>query len=108
MKVRPRIGLSGELRFEVSSEHLIDFAGEGMPAVLSTPRLIGWLERTARETLQPLLDNDERTVGIELDLKHLAPTPPGHAVTCTARVIQVDSSTVLFHVEARDDVEVIC
>ena len=88
MKSSPNIGARGELQFVVEPKHAIDFAGDGMPAVLSTPNLIGWLERTARETLNGFLTADERSVGIEIELRHLAATPVGQSVTCIARVIQ--------------------
>lgn len=107
MKARAKTGTVGELKFTVEPEHLIDFATDGMPAVLSTPRLIGLIERTAREALYPLLESHERTVGMEIEIRHLAPTPPGAHVTCTARVISSDESTVTFAVEARDEHEVI-
>ncbi|MEO8427681.1 MAG: thioesterase family protein [Verrucomicrobiota bacterium] len=107
MKSRPRIGTVGELKFVVEQKHVIDFANEGMPAVLSTPNLIGLLERTAREALQPFLEPNERTVGIEIDIRHLAPTPLGQAVTCTARVIQAEGSSVTLQLEARDEHELI-
>jgi predicted thioesterase len=44
----PKIGTAGQLQFIVEQKHCIDFAADGMPAVLSTPNLIGLLERTAR------------------------------------------------------------
>jgi predicted thioesterase len=107
MKSRPPTGTLGEIRFVVSAEHVIDFATEGMPAVLSTPRLIGLIERTARESLHPFLDPDERTVGLEIELRHFAPTPLGAPVTCTTRVIQAQGAQITFQVEARDAVELI-
>lgn len=107
MKSRPRVGTTGELQFTVSSEHVIDFATDGMPAVLSTPRLIALLERTARESLYPFLEANERTVGAEIEIRHLAPTPLGAKVTCTARVIATEGTAVTFHIEARDEHEVI-
>ncbi len=107
MKSRPPTGTLGELRFVVSAEHVIDFATDGMPAVLSTPRLIGLIERTARESLGPFLDTDERTVGLEIELRHLAPTPLGAPVTCTTRVIQAAGSQITFQVEARDAHELV-
>lgn len=107
MKSKPHSGLVGQLKFKVEPQHLIDFAGADMPAVLSTPWLIKWLEQTARETLRPLLDDDEASVGMEVDLRHLAPTPPGAMVTCTARVISAEGSTVTFQVEAADEQELI-
>jgi len=105
MKSRPRIGLTGELAFKIEPRHTIDFATGGMPAVLSTPQLIGFLERTARETIALCLEDDERTVGNEIEIKHLAPTPVGHTVHCTARVIHVEDRQVTFQIEARDDRE---
>ena len=107
MKSRPKIGAVGELRFVVEQKHVIDFATDGMPAVLSTPNLVGLLERTARETMLPFLEANERTVGIELDLRHLAPTPLGQSVICTTRVIHAEGTQVTFQVEARDPHEVI-
>ena len=102
MKSLPRIGTSGELQFTVEQKHVIDFATDGMPAVLSTPNLIGLLERTARKALEPFLDADERSVGIEIELRHLAPTPLGQQITCVARVIHVEGSKIGFQIEARD------
>src|SRR5688572_33044370 len=107
MKSRPPTGTLGELHFVVGAEHVIDFATDGMPAVLSTPRLIGLIERTARESMYPFLDADERTVGLEIEIRHLAPTPPGATVTCLTRVIQVEDRQVSFQFEARDTHEVI-
>src|SRR6478752_5319808 len=107
MKSRPPTGTSHQLTFVVGAEHVIDFAKDGMPAVLATPRLIGLLERTAREALDPFLEADERTVGVEIELRHLAPTPLGAQVTCSARVISTDGSFVNYQIEARDQYELI-
>lgn len=107
MKSAPKIGTTGEFKFVVSPEHVITFAGDGMPAVLSTPSLIGLIERTARESLQPFLEADERTVGTEIELRHLAPTPQGATVIVTTRVIHTDGREISFQVEARDGQELI-
>ena len=61
----------------------------------------------AREALYPYLDANERTVGAEIEIRHLAPTPLGANVTCLARVIASEGTSVTFHVEARDEHEVI-
>ena len=107
MKSVPKIGATGEFQFTVESKHVIDFAADGMPAVLSTPNLIGLLERTARQTLHPFLEADERSVGIEIELRHLAATPLGQSVTCVTRVISVDGRQIGFQIEARDAHELI-
>lgn len=106
MKSRPKIGTTGELKFTVGQEHVIDFATGGMPAVLSTPRLVALIERTARESLYPFLNENERTVGAEIEIRHLAPTPLGQAVTIMTRVIGTEARAVDFQFEVRDAHEV--
>ena len=107
MRSAPKIGTTGETTFVVEDKHCIEFATDGMPAVLSTPNLIGILERTARQAIAPFLDVDERSVGVELDLRHLAPSPLGAKITATARVIGASGRFVDFQLEARDQHELI-
>ena len=107
MKSRPKIGTSGEMKFAVAHEHVIDFATGGMPAVLSTPRLVALIERTARESLYPFLDDNERTVGAEIEIKHMAPTPLGKNVIIITRVIGGDGKMWDFQFEVRDEHEVV-
>ncbi len=107
MKSVPKVGTSGETDFAVTSEHTIEFAGDGMPPVLSTPILIQILERTARQSLLPYLEDGERSVGVEVEIRHLAPAPIGSHVTAVARVIRAEGREIIFHVEARDAHEVL-
>jgi len=101
------MGTTGELKFVVGTEHVIDFATEGMPAVLSTPRLVALIERTARGSLESFLDQNERTVGVELEIRHMSPTPIGKHVTITTRVIGGEGKIWDFQFEARDEYEII-
>ena len=107
MKQSPRMGLSGELSIAVGPENRISFADERMPAVLATPWLVAYLEYAARDAIAPLLEADERSVGIFIEVEHLGPAPEGFTVKCRARVIHVDGSAVTFQVDAHDGVEVI-
>ena len=107
MKSAPRIGTTGETTFVVETKHCIEFATDGMPAVLSTPNLIGILERTARQAISPFLDADERSGGVEIEMRHLAPSPLGAIVTVTTRVIRTTGRFVDFQIEARDGQELI-
>ena len=107
MKSRPRIGEVGELAIPTDMTHVVEFHGDGMPAVVSTPNIIQFLERTARHTLTPHLEADERSVGLEIDIRHLAPTPVGQTIHCRAQVIAVEDRKVTFQIEARDQHEVI-
>jgi len=86
---------------------VIDFASDGMPVVFSTPKMIGLIERVARESLYPFLESNERTVGVEVDIKHLAPTPLGAQVTILTRLIAVEGVFLDFTTEVRDQHELI-
>ncbi len=107
MKGIPKIGTTGEQRLVVQDQHCIDFATGGMPRVLCTPWLIWFLEHAAREAMLPLLEPGESTVGTEIEVRHLAPTPVGQTVVCRARVIYVEGGRVTFQLEANDHQELI-
>jgi predicted thioesterase len=107
MKSRPKVGEVGELSVPTDMKHAVEFHGDGMPAVVSTPNIIQFLERTARHLLTPHLDADERSVGLEIDIRHLAPTPVGQTIHCRAQVISAEDRKVTFQIEARDAHEVI-
>ena len=66
--------------------------------MLSTPNLIGFLERTAREILAGCLKDDKWSVGVEIELRHLAPTPVGQTIHCSARVIHAGNREVTFQI----------
>ena len=105
MKSRPRPGQAAKIRFVVEAKHIIDFAEEGMPAVLATPWLIWFMEHTARKAMLPHLEPTESTVGTLVDIEHLAPTPLGQAVNCRAQVLRSEGSQFLFKLEAFDERE---
>jgi fluoroacetyl-CoA thioesterase len=107
MKSAPKIGTVGSTVLVVEPRHGIEFATDGIPAVLSTPNLIALLERTARESLLPFLEAGEGSVGAEIELRHFAPTPVGARVTLTTRVIHAAGKMISFQVEARDEHELI-
>lgn len=108
MKSRPRTGAVAEFAFTVTRQHVIDFADEVMPEVLSTPWLIWFLEHTAREAMLPHLDPEESTVGVVVEVEHLAPTPVGAEVRCVAKVIYSDKYLFSFELRAMDGHELIC
>jgi fluoroacetyl-CoA thioesterase len=80
-------------------------AGDNLPPVLSTPKLIGFLERAAHAALLPHLADGQGSVGSLVNVRHLAATPVGMRVRIRAEVLEVDGRRVRFKVEAWDAVE---
>lgn len=107
MQTPPKTGTTHEKTLEVLNKHAVDFAVPELPPVLSTPSLVLLLERTARDLMEPYLEPGEITVGVSVEIEHLAATPVGATVKATARVVQTDGPVVTFHVEARDEQDLI-
>lgn len=99
------IGAKGEQTLLVTSEVAIDFLGLDGPRVLSTPHMIGYMERTCRDTVLPLLDPGHDTVGTHVNVSHLAAAPMGMMVTFQAEVTGVVDRRIQFRVEAFDEKE---
>lgn len=79
--------------------------GESLPPVLSTPRLISFMERTAHYGVLPHLQDGQSTVGTLVNVRHLAATPVGMQVRFRAELVEVDRRRLRFTVEAWDEME---
>ena len=98
-------GLSGSAQIVVGPEHTAPFVGSGRIAVLATPVMINVIEAAALDAVEHLLPAGHQSLGIHLDVSHVAATPVGLQVTATAEVVRVEGRTITFRVEARDNIE---
>ena len=71
--------------------------------VFSTPAMIGLMEGTCVELTEPYLEPDEQTVGIHVDVRHMAPTKIGQKVTVTAELLEVKDNKLRYAVTATND-----
>jgi fluoroacetyl-CoA thioesterase len=77
----------------------------GLPAAYGTPMMVYLMEIAAAKAVAPYLPAGWVSVGVSVDVKHLAATPVGQTVTATATVITVGEKTITFAVSAEDDLE---
>lgn len=98
-------GAKAERRVLVTSEVAINFLGLEGARVLSTPNMIRFMEWTARDAVQPLLDPGFDTVGTHVNVAHLAGAPLGTTVTFYAEVLSATERRIQFRVEAFDEKE---
>lgn len=91
--------------FTVTDDLAVHFLGAEVTPALSTPGLVLWMELTSRENVAPLLNPGEDTVGVSVNIKHLAPTPVGMKVRVVSRLVDVEGRIYSFEVEAYDEVE---
>jgi predicted thioesterase len=75
--------------------------------VYATPYLIGDIEYTCRNLILEHAEPNEDSVGMEVAIKHLAPTLPGSTVEITATVTAVEGRKVTFAVTAKDEIDTI-
>ncbi len=99
------IGTQGTAKAVVTEATLASRAGSGAVEVFSTPNLVLLMEEAAMDALRPFMELGETSVGTLVNIRHLAPTPPGLAVTATARLVQVDGRRLVFQVEAGDGID---
>lgn len=105
MTINP--GSKGEKSATVTPELTARHIGSGGLDVYATPAMIALMEAAAVTVLDPLLPEGQGSVGVALDVKHLAATPLGLTVRAEAEVTAVDGKRVTFTVRAWDDRELI-
>lgn len=100
-------GLKGSVKLTVGEEHTAPSVGSGAIHVLGTPVMINLMEAAALAAAEHLLPEGHQSLGIHLDVSHLAATPVGMKVTATAEVTAVEGNRVKFRVEAHDEADLI-
>lgn len=98
-------GLIGESQTVVTEANTAKHLGSGNVDVFATPEMVRLMEQAGVAAVDHLLPEEQRTVGVALDVKHLAATPPGMTVTARAELIAVEGHRLTFRVEAFDEVE---
>jgi predicted thioesterase len=100
-------GLAGTARLIVQEEHTAPRVGSGRVHVLATPVMINLIEAAALAAIEDRLPPGFQSLGTILEVRHIAATPVGMAVTAEAKVLRVEGRTVHFEVRASDERELI-
>mgnify|MGYP002398204953 CR=1 FL=1 len=98
-------GLTGVAVDTVTPANSAAALGSGDVPVFATPAMAGLMEAAAVDALRDALDANQTTVGVHLDIQHLAATPVGMTVRAEARLMTVEGRRLTFRVVANDDVE---
>ncbi len=106
MKPSLQPGISLVRRVLVQKEKTISFMGEA-GRVYATPYLVGDIEYTCRNLILEHAEPSEDSVGVEVAIRHLAPTLPGSTVEITATVTAVEGRKITFAVIAKDEIDTI-
>jgi fluoroacetyl-CoA thioesterase len=102
-----KVGMSLEAEQFVTAEQTAPHIGSGTLRVYATPAMGMLIEETCCSLVDPLLPVGKTTVGTEIHLRHLAPTPVGKRIFVHVQVVAVDGNAITFEAQLRDDHETI-
>jgi fluoroacetyl-CoA thioesterase len=78
---------------------------QAMPEVFATGFMVGLMEWTCVQLLEPHLDRGEGSLGTHIDISHKAATPPGFTVTVEAECVEVRGPRARFKIVAHDGLD---
>ena len=113
MKPTLKPGLKHRLSYTVVPEKTVPYTFPesqtiaSMPKVFATGFMIVLMEWACTELLAAHLDAGEGSVGVHVDVSHLAATPPGMTVTVDVECVEIVDQRVAFSVKAHDGMDLI-
>lgn len=96
-------GIKGYQEMTVTAEDTAKVHKSGTLDVLATPRMAALMEETAWRSVAEHLEQGMGTVGIKLNLEHLAPTPVGMKIWCETVLTEVDGRKLTFAITTFDE-----
>ena len=95
-----QIGLKGRAETAVTEANTAAAMGSGLLPVFATPAMLALMEKAAADSVQPFLPEGQGTVGIRLEVSHLAATPTGFTVRAESELTEIDRRRLVFTVRA--------
>jgi fluoroacetyl-CoA thioesterase len=100
--IKITVGAEAGATTVVTKELTVRHFHSNMPEVYATPCMIHLMEIAASNAVQPYLPAGWVSVGVDVNIRHLAPSPVGRTVTAYARVTKVTHKLIEFEVLAHD------
>lgn len=94
-------GLQSKIECVVPFEWTIAAYDSSLPAVFSTPAMIGLMELAAAQAIRPHLPLGTISVGTRIEVDHLKAVSQGAKVEANARLVGTRGRFLIFETEAR-------
>ena len=98
-----RIGVSAALTLEITEADTAIAHRTGSVAVLATPRVVALVEEASCVALTGQLDPGETSVGMRIQLDHLAPVKIGSRIRAVATLERQEGRRLIFAVSVSDE-----
>ena len=95
-------GLTGTFELEVTREYC---TSRGGPWVFATPAMVLFVERSCHELVEPYIGAGRNSVGVVVNIRHMAPTLEGMNVRAEIELAEVDRRRLKFKARVFDDIE---
>lgn len=92
-----------EVSVEVGKDNTAVAVGSGSLEVFGTPCMIALMEKATVNAVAPFLENDETTVGTQINVSHCKASAVGAVITARAELSEVQGRKLVFDVSAVDD-----
>lgn len=99
------LGVAGHAATMVGSENTAVTVGSGALPIYATPMMAALMEQAAVNAVTPFMPLGTTTVGMSLNIKHLAASPVGHNVQAEAVVTSVEGRRIEFKLTVFDERE---
>ena len=96
------IGLAGRAELDVTDADTAIALGSGSVPVLGTPRVVALAEAACVDALDGQLAADQTSVGMKVQIDHLAPTAVGGHVDAEATLESIEGRRLTFTVRITD------
>lgn len=97
------VGQKATVELEVSDGDTAIALQSGILPVLATPRVVALVEQASMEAVGPTLAENQTTVGMKVQLDHLAPTAVGRVVVAESTIESIQGRRISFQVSVTDD-----
>ena len=95
-------GIKKEKYFIVKETESAKDIGSGDLEVLATPILVAYFENVSKDLVTPYLTEGDTTVGINININHLAPSKIGNQILIKSELIEINKRILTFKLEAFD------
>ncbi len=94
-----QVGLKNSGEMPVTEKDTAIFVGS------ATPKMVALMEKVSAELAEKNLPEDFTSVGISLNVEHIAPTPIGMKIRVESELVEVSGRKLTFEVAAFDEAE---
>lgn len=98
-----KTGIKGHQEMTVTNDFTAKTMGSGVMDVYATPAMLALMEKTAFTSVVPYLDEGCGTVGIKVEVEHVASSPVGMKIFCDSELTAIEGRKLIFSVEAFDE-----